>query len=552
MSTHWNLAYRPRTVTAIHLRSVRETIASLLAAPRFPHVFLFAGPKGTGKTTTSRIIGAILNEPKNAAAVRSRVFGAEGKKAPALIDAEPSKQADAIFAGESFLVSEQDAASNRGIDDVRSLKERAHIAPIGGLVSVYILDEVHMLSNDAFNALLKLLEEPPPHAVFILATTELHKIPDTIISRCTLIPFHKASSSELQEALEHIVTAEKLQVSPQDLATIAVLADGSFRDAVKYLELQHSLGGASLTDALHIPTTTLCWDLLQAVVDKKEATVLSLLTQARDTGLDEKHLLKMLVTLLHDDVLAHYGLSDGQPHFPERISLFLLHALSDPELLKPAPLPHLRLELVLLELITRAKDKTAAPQSSGRPTLTKTTTHIAKEKATTTQKIANDESALSESDSILPEPTLQSTLGALDVMEDTHQISPSITTAALDVVAPAGSPINDQLGDGTLIVQRWQELITRVSNHNFSLAALLKSATPIEGSPGKTTIRVYYEFHKDQLLQPRWLALLQELLIELAGGYVQLHCVVQSHTDSELIETTATPSLERLAVEALT
>lgn len=514
--------YRPRAVESIHLRSVRETIQKLLEAPRFPHVFLFAGPKGTGKTSVSRIIGAILNEPKNEPAVKARLFGESGKTAPKFVAAEKSPQADAIFSGESFLVSEQDAASNRGIDDVRQLKERAYISPIGGVVSVYILDEVHMLSNDAFNALLKLLEEPPAHTVFILATTELHKIPDTIISRCTVIPFHKASPAELEDSLNAIAKAENLNVKKEDLATISLLADGSFRDAVKYLELQHSLGGASLTDALHIPTTSFCWDLLQAVVNKDEVKVLTLFQNARDVGLEEKHLIKLLVSLLHDDVLASYGVTDETAHFSERISLFLLHALSVVDLNKPNPIPHLRLELALLELITRAKDKTAGTGGGGQT-------------QANAPQIATPKKVIEE----VKIHTAQST---------TPQQIPEET----DVVPSLGTPSDAQLGDGTLIIARWQELVSRVSNHNFSLAALLKSATPLEGSQGQATIRVFYEFHKDQLLQPRWLALVQELLTEFAGGYIKLHCVVQSHKDSELVETDAAPDLQRSVVEALT
>lgn len=519
------MQYRPRTVESIHLESVKSTINSLLSAPRFPHVFLFAGPKGTGKTSASRIIAAILNEPKNEKAVRGRLFGETSKNAPAFIDAQESTQANSIFTGESYLVAEMDAASNRGIDDVRALKERAHIGPIGGLVSVYILDEVHMLSNDAFNALLKLLEEPPKHAVFILATTELHKIPDTIISRCTVVPFHRASPTELVMSLSHIAASEKLTITPDELNTIALLADGSFRDAVKYLELHNSLGGGSITDALHVPSTSLCWDLLAAVIDKNEHRVLSMLSNARDTGLDEKHLIKMLINLLHDDILASFGVLEEKPHFSERVSLFLLNALSTLDVTKPSPIPHLRLELALLELIARAKDKSAGVSPGG---------------STQAREVKKPvESKKNEEPEKITQPASTYTAETTDV-------------ATLDVIPANGSPTEAQLGDGSLVVQRWQELITRVSNHNFSLAALLKSATPLEGSQGETTIRVYYEFHKDQLLQPRWLALLQELLTELAGGYVKLHCVVQSHKESELVESQTTPSLERLAVEALT
>ncbi len=555
MSTHWNLQYRPRSVDSIHLESVKSILRSLLSAPLFPHVFLFAGPKGTGKTSASRIIAAILNEPANEKAVKSRLFGETVKNPPPFVDATPGGVADTIFTGESYLVAEMDAASNRGIDDVRALKERAHVGPLGGLVSVYILDEVHMLSNDAFNALLKLLEEPPKHAVFILATTELHKIPDTIISRCTVVPFQRARPNELVTALSTIAEAEKLSVTSEDLQSIALLADGSFRDAVKYLELQSSLGEGSVHAALHIPATSLCWDLLSAVIDKSETRVLTILENARETGLDEKHLVRMLVRLLHDDILASYGVIDEKPHFSERISIFLLSALSSLDLVNASPIPHLRLELSLLDLIGRAKDKNPTATPGGNNAATQEKQPAKAKKAPEGAKIAQSVDTLTEESN---EPATVPSNANVPPVADSFQVDVSpppdddVDVATLDIIPASGSPTDAQLGDGNLVVERWQELITRVSNHNFSLAALLKSATPLKGSQGETTVRVYYEFHKDQLLQPRWLALLQELLTELAGGYVKLHCVVQSHKESEILEPQTSPSLERLAVEALT
>src|SRR5579859_2130216 len=186
----WYRQYRPITLAGLHLVSVRETLQQLLGSGQFPHALLFAGPKGTGKTSAARIVGAILNDPANAEFVQSVFFGGK-KKSKAVVNFQEPNSSDPIVQqiqrGTSYVVIELDAASHRGIDDIRQLKERVHLPPAEGLIALYILDEAHMLTTEAFNALLKLLEEPPPHAVFILATTELHKIPETIISRCAVV-----------------------------------------------------------------------------------------------------------------------------------------------------------------------------------------------------------------------------------------------------------------------------------------------------------------------------------------------------------------------------
>ena len=205
----WNRTYRPHTLADLHLTSVRENLQTLLKNKKIPHVFLFAGPKGTGKTSSSRIIGAILNEPKNKEIVEELFFGKKASK-KSFVPPDPSNPfIEKILTGSSYTVQEMDAASNRGIDNIRELKERVALPPQEGLVTVYILDEAHMLTTEAFNALLKVLEEPPEHVVFILATTELHKVPDTIKSRSHLVAFKKASKEELTQALERIIGKEK-------------------------------------------------------------------------------------------------------------------------------------------------------------------------------------------------------------------------------------------------------------------------------------------------------------------------------------------------------
>lgn len=282
----WYRQYRPRTVAGLHLQSVRDRLLALMEQGQFPQVLLFAGPKGTGKTSAARIIAAMLNDPANEAVVDAVFFGQPTPKKTALQEPTESELTDSIIRGAAFAVQELDAASNRGIDDVRALKERVYLPPQGVKVSVYILDEVHMLTTEAFNALLKLLEEPPAHAIFILATTELHKIPATVASRATLIPFTKASSEEITSAVQAILEQEKLTGEKEGVVRLAEFADGSFRDAVKLAE-SLSQGGQELTLAnveqyLALSSAQQLQELISSVLDKDAPRLVQVVAKLRE------------------------------------------------------------------------------------------------------------------------------------------------------------------------------------------------------------------------------------------------------------------------------
>ncbi|OGG03319.1 DNA polymerase III, subunit gamma and tau [Candidatus Gottesmanbacteria bacterium RBG_16_37_8] len=214
--------YRPQKLKELDLSDVREKLVRTLLSSYKPHAYLFSGPKGTGKTSAARIVAKILNCEKIAKTT--------------IEPCDKCDQCQAIIEGRHLDIIEIDAASNRGIDEIRDLKEKIKLAPVLAKYKVYIIDEVHMLTNDAFNALLKTLEEPPAHAVFILATTEADKLPETIVSRSTKFDFHRASLEELLHALKRVVIGEKFKIEDEALAIIAKNSDGSFRDATKILE----------------------------------------------------------------------------------------------------------------------------------------------------------------------------------------------------------------------------------------------------------------------------------------------------------------------------
>src|SRR3989344_4001249 len=223
------LKYRPQTIASLDLASVRKELGAILTSGRFAHAYLFSGPRGTGKTSAARILAKVVNCKRNEKTGKTKRTGLS----------EPCNtciSCRAITQGNALDLIEIDAASNRGIDDIRELRERIRLAPTQSRYKVYIIDEVHMLTTEAFNALLKTLEEPPEHALFILATTAPEKLPGTVISRCTQFAFPKASVKELVLSLSKAVKGEKLRIDPTALEMIAQAVDGSFRDGMKVLE----------------------------------------------------------------------------------------------------------------------------------------------------------------------------------------------------------------------------------------------------------------------------------------------------------------------------
>jgi len=322
--------YRPQVIEEIDNVAVREQLLSLLTKDKkqLPHAFLFTGPRGSGKTTAARIVAKLFNCTKP-----STKSGPCGK----------CDQCTSIAEGRNLDVLEIDAASNRGIDEIRQLRDTINLAPSGGAFKIYIIDEVHMLTTEAFNALLKTLEEPPAHAVFVLATTDPQKVPATIKSRCVVLTFHRATSAELAAALKRIVKAEKIDIEDSALTLLAAGVDGSFRDAVKLLE-QVSFHKGKISVGVVRNLTSLSDESILAkffenLAKKDTKVLLSIIEDLAADGKDIKTFLVDCLGRLQTELIA------GAPESKELIRRFTeAYAL-----MKVSPIAELPLELVVVE-----------------------------------------------------------------------------------------------------------------------------------------------------------------------------------------------------------
>ncbi|MBI4130297.1 DNA polymerase III subunit gamma/tau [Candidatus Roizmanbacteria bacterium] len=329
--------YRPQTLVELDKEDIRTRLTAILQSGRIPHAFLFAGPKGTGKTSTARIVAKVLNCERTS-----------------IEPCDKCENCTAIKAGSHIDVYEIDAASSRGIDEIRELRERVALSPAMAKYKVYIIDEVHMLTREAFNALLKTLEEPPGHVVFILATTEIHKLPDTILSRCVLLPFTKATNDEITRSLQRVINGEQLRISEESVKLIAHHADGSFRDATKLLEQAVAEGKLdtesirSLLGVAHLGVD----EFVALIHRKKTPEALSLLQERANSGVDFTVFTQALIEFLHTQLLLSYqtnsekksvGLTKGE--LKQLLKVFTRAHLE----LRGSVLPQLPLELVVIE-----------------------------------------------------------------------------------------------------------------------------------------------------------------------------------------------------------
>jgi DNA polymerase-3 subunit gamma/tau len=289
--------YRPKEWNEVVGQDhVVTTLKNAIAADRVAHAYLFAGSRGTGKTTLARLLAKAVN----------------------CTNPDPAKRPDnecenckAVNENRFLDLIEIDAASNTSVDDVRDLRDKINFSPSQGKYKIYIIDEVHMLSTAAFNALLKTLEEPPPHAIFVLATTEIHKIPATVLSRCQRHEFRRVPVDEIVKQLKMIIKIEKIQADDDALIQIARQSAGGMRDAISLLDQLSSMGEkitlALAQTVLGTATSQTVLNLISSVMDHDPAHGLETIHKALDAGSDPRSLARQIVEYLRGLMLIQMG-----------------------------------------------------------------------------------------------------------------------------------------------------------------------------------------------------------------------------------------------------
>ena len=396
------LKYRPQNFASVVGQDhAKKTIQAALKNHSLSHAYLFCGPRGTGKTSLARILAKGLN-------CLNPVDGFE-----------PCNECDichAINAGKLVDLIEIDAASNRGIDEIRELREKIVFSPSQAKTKVYIIDEIHMLTKEAFNALLKTLEEPPAHAYFVLATTEAHKIPETIISRCQQFNFNRINMSDISGRLQEIADTEGGEYEKEALNLIAKLSNGGLRDAIGLLEQMMTAGKITLnmvSESLGLSGGDHLEKFFAYLLERKALKAIELLNQIKASGKSTTQFLKEAIGYFREQMLINLGNSQDTRIIMSFIDIFTEAG----HLMDLSPIPELPIEMAIIKACEFNTDVPEKPEKSE------------KEQAASNQPI----------EEIAPSP-LQKDLNLEIVKKDWQRVLESIETPFIKMSLLDGEP----------------------------------------------------------------------------------------------------------------
>ncbi|MDQ7850909.1 MAG: DNA polymerase III subunit gamma/tau, partial [Armatimonadota bacterium] len=513
--------WRPQTFEeVIGQERITRTLQNAIQAGRVTHAYLFAGHRGTGKTTVARILAKALNCVQG--------------PTPHPDNTCPSCQA--INQGSSLDVIEIDGASHTQVDHIRELKEKIVLAPAESRYKVYIIDEVHMLSTSAFNALLKTLEEPPPHAVFVLVTTEPHKIPATVASRCQRFDFRRVPLAEIEARLRHIAQAEGFAIDDRALRHIARLADGSVRDAESVLDQLGAYKDERITteDILSIlgaPAEETLFALADALLHRNPVEVLRTVSGLLDEGKESRQIMRTLLEHFRDLLIAKVaqdpaGVLDTTP---ERLAALRQQAAGAEvaDLLRAAKIlsdadvearahsqPRLLLEIALIRLARPEMDPTLeglqarihALESGERPPRAPTPPGTSPSRD-------------------LPPPSAPPRRAPAPARRAPAPPGPAPSRDSPPKAAQEAAPPALTLQD---VRNRWARVLEEVKRLKMFCHALLIEGVPLEVRGGTLVVglRSGYNFHVESLHRPENRLVVEQALERVFGRRLALHCQV--------------------------
>jgi len=498
---------------------VTRTLKNALAQGRLAHAYLFCGPRGTGKTSTGRVLAKAVN----------CLSGGKG---------EPCNTCElcrATSEGRAMDVIEIDAASNRGIDEIRQLRERVGFTPSQSRYKVYIIDEVHMLTDAASNALLKTLEEPPPHVIFVLATTELHKVLPTILSRCQRFDFRRLSQTAVIARLEHVCQQEGIQCQAEALRLISRATTGSLRDAENLLEQLVTYYGTKLEiehvrALLGFSDDQRARELANYIIKGDVSTGLAAINGVAEDGLDLRQFNRELVEYLRRLLLIKSGAPQAVDATAEELAemkelvakVSLEHVIKavklfgsiDLRLDSYSPLP---LELALVECSFRQAESTVSPAE--RTAVKKELTEVPPLKAAAPK-------------APMKSPALVEPVAGVEVPPKST-VPPKAPGPAQTVpVSPVPEPVLtinvDKPAGVETFRQHWAEFVRSVKGLGSAgnLDAFLRDCKPLNLEGDTLVLGFPYAFHKDKIENPKYRHIIEKKLSEVFGSTYKVRCVL--------------------------
>ena len=528
--------YRPGTFEElVGQTQVSQALRNAISTSRVGHAYLFTGARGVGKTSTARIFAKCLNcvdGPTSA----------------------PCGQCDmcaSIATGDDVDVLEIDGASNRGIDEIRDLREKVNYSPNQARYKVYIIDEVHMLTKEASNALLKTLEEPPPHVIFILATTEAHKLLPTILSRCQRFDFRRIPLTDMLVLLTRICESEGIVIEAEALRLIARAATGSMRDALNLLQQANNYYGNDISlpqtqTLLGMSGDRRAIELIKYIVNDDISAGIGTINNVNSDGLDLRQFNRELVEYLRVLLLLKTGSTDSVEITAEdrqelselaaRVSLAsILKAVKtfgqlDISLDNYSTLP---LELALVDCTlaeTETEEKEPAPREQPEPMAKKPTPKTTS--PSPEQPVVKSEKAKPKE----PEPAVAETEAVEESPAETTE-SPAINEAATpEIEKEPASPLAAG-GEIEQLRLNWSKIINEAPNGmgKTPAAALLRSAKPLSLENNTIVVSFRYSYHKEKMDNPENQKIADKIVSGFLGHTCKIHCVYE-HENNHLVK----------------